>query len=173
SLPDYLARARSAPGPLPRHHGELRSAFHAHLLPGVTSARVRQKQRDFANVGRLERWAEPLGTWADLLAGRHALTPFTALAWKLALANHPHDSICGCSIDQVHRDMEHRFDQVEQIVGEVARAGLAAIAAETDTRTDGGAALVVFNPNAAGSVVVEAEAPDTPALRATDGSTVP
>jgi len=173
SLPDYLARARSAPGPLPRHHGELRSAFRAHLLPGVTSARVRQKQRDFANVGRLERWAEPLATWADLLAGRHALTPFTALAWKLALANHPHDSICGCSIDQVHRDMEHRFDQVEQIVGEVARAGLAAIAAETDTRTDGGAALVVFNPNAAGSVVVEAEAPDTPALRATDGSTVP
>src|SRR5262249_18228590 len=131
------------------------------------------KQQDFANVGRLERWAEPLATWADLLAGRHALTPFTALAWKLALANHPHDSICGCSIDQVHRDMEHRFDQVEQIVGEVARAGLAPIAAETDTRTDGGAALVVFNPNAAGSVVVEAEAPDTPALRATDGSTVP
>ncbi|HSV07749.1 MAG TPA: hypothetical protein VLI07_14595, partial [Candidatus Binatus sp.] len=74
SLEVYLARARTAPGPLPRHRGELRSALRAHLLPGVTSVRIRQKQRDFANVGRLERWAEPLATWADLLGGRHALT---------------------------------------------------------------------------------------------------
>ena len=33
------------------------------------------------------------------------------LAWKHLLENHPHDSICGCSIDQVHQDMIYRFDQ--------------------------------------------------------------
>ncbi len=32
-------------------------------------------------------------------------------AWKLLLKNHPHDSICGVSIDDVHTDMEERFRQ--------------------------------------------------------------
>ncbi len=66
--------------------------------------RIRQKQRDFENVSRLERYAEPLATWADLLTGKQRFTDFTDWAWKLAVQNHPHDSICGCSVDQVHRD---------------------------------------------------------------------
>ncbi|NUN97972.1 MAG: glycoside hydrolase family 38, partial [Candidatus Omnitrophica bacterium] len=36
-------------------------------------------------------------------------------AWRHLLQNHPHDSICGCSVDQVHKDMEYRFDQCEAI----------------------------------------------------------
>ena len=31
------------------------------------------------------------------------------------MENHPHDSICGCSIDQVHDEMKPRFDQADQI----------------------------------------------------------
>jgi len=36
-------------------------------------------------------------------------------AWKLLLKNHPHDSICGCSIDEVHREMITRFENVKTI----------------------------------------------------------
>ena len=36
-------------------------------------------------------------------------------AWKYLLQNQPHDSICGCSIDQVHEEMQTRFDWAEQI----------------------------------------------------------
>ncbi len=35
-------------------------------------------------------------------------------AWKLLLKNQPHDSICGCSMDEVHREMGPRFDGVVQ-----------------------------------------------------------
>ena len=37
------------------------------------------------------------------------------ITWRLLMENHPHDSICGCSIDQVHDEMKVRFDQVDQI----------------------------------------------------------
>ena len=37
------------------------------------------------------------------------------LAWRIALENHPHDSICGCSVDRVHAQMESRFQRVEEI----------------------------------------------------------
>lgn len=122
-LPRFTARARREHGELPAHRGELRSPLRAHLLPGVTSSRVRQKQRDFENVSRLERYAEPLATWADSMGdtadGR--LSDFIDWAWKVALQNHPHDSIAGCSVDQVHRDMEYRFDQVEVVNEQVTR----------------------------------------------------
>ncbi len=160
SLSAYVARARREAGESPvRHAGELRSPLRAHLLPGVTSVRVRQKQRDFANLSRLERYAEPLATWADALAGRRDLTAFTEHAWKLSVQNHPHDSICGCSVDQVHRDMEFRFDQVDLILRQVQRQAFAAIAACVDTTAAAETALLVYNPNPAGRALLDVEVP--------------
>jgi alpha-mannosidase len=165
------ARAESADGraagsaAVPVHHGELRSCARMHLLPGVTSMRVRQKQRDFANVSRLERYAEPLATWADWQSAEHNWTAFTDWAWKIAVQNHPHDSICGCSVDQVHRDMEYRFDQVEAVVAQTGERALAALARKLDTRElKAEQGLVVFNPNHATHTIVRAEiAHDNPA----------
>ncbi len=178
-LAHYVDKARRAAGDdLPVHHGELRSPLRAHLLPGVTSMRARQKQRDFDNVGRLERYAEPLAAWADWLAGSRNLTGFTDWAWKLAVQNHPHDSICGCSVDRVHEDMEHRFDQVESVGRQVVRQAMAALANRFDTS---GAAsdtvLAVYNPNHAGRALVTAEVhhdrPGAPTVRDASGQPVP
>lgn len=162
-LAHYIERARAealADGcpPLAVHRGELRSCARVHLLPGVTSARGRQKQRDFAILSRLERYAEPLATWADWLDGRHRWTAFTEWAWKLAIQNHPHDSICGCSVDQVHRDMEYRFDQVETVAEHTLERALAAVARRLDTTSlRGERGLAVYNPGHAAHVVVGAE----------------
>ncbi|NBD32147.1 MAG: glycoside hydrolase, partial [Cyanobacteria bacterium] len=41
--------------------------------------------------------------------------PFLEQAWQLLLKNHPHDDICGCSVDGVHDDDEFRFRQIEQL----------------------------------------------------------
>lgn len=38
------------------------------------------------------------------------------LACKYLLKNQPHDSICGCSIDKVHKDMIYRYSQSKAIV---------------------------------------------------------
>jgi alpha-mannosidase len=163
-LARYIERAREAVlhngagDSLPLHRGELRSCARMHLLPGVTSMRVRQKQRDFTNVALLERYAEPLATWEDWLAGKHDYTAFTDWAWKMAVQNHPHDSICGCSVDQVHRDMEYRFDQVESVGRQTLERALAAIARRIDTSAlSAESGLLVYNPNAATHTAVIAD----------------
>ena len=154
----------------PRIEGELRSPQRHHLLPGVLSARMWIKQSNEAIETLLTRWAEPLAAWAELVdpgAGlvskptgqepRHRVRRTTAFiwhAWRLLLENHPHDSICGCSVDQVHREMASRFDQAEQIGQEVTSQSLRTIANQVATRDLAPSSdqhgpvqpLVVFNP---------------------------
>jgi len=140
---------------LPHHHGELRSPLRAHLLPGVTSARTWIKQRDFANCYALERLADPLAALASAIGENSNHREFLELAWRLELQNHPHDSICGCSVDQVHTDMRYRFDQAAIIAENVVRAA----AAEILERGDGApnAAIAVFNPSFARRALVTGE----------------
>jgi mannosylglycerate hydrolase len=49
-------------------------------------------------------------------------------AWKTLLQNHPHDSICGCSIDAVHDENMTRFARARQVAGSVIESALDAIA---------------------------------------------
>ena len=160
TLLGYVQRARGeARAELPLHRGELRSGLRAPLLPGCASARLPQKQRDFANDRLLVRALEPLSAWLAALGG--AADPGTIeFAWRVALENHPHDSICGCSVDAVHAQMETRFDRVAEIAGEalerVGRQWVARIAPVPG----GGAAgdpFAVWNPNAGGTALVDAE----------------
>ena len=46
------------------------------------------------------------------------------LAWRDLLRNHPHDSICGCSCDEVHRDMLVRYEQLDRTLAYVEREAL-------------------------------------------------
>jgi len=182
TLPAYLAAVRQALEgvDLPVVTGELRSSRRAPLLPGVLSARMWIKQRNQQCQTLLERWAGPFSVWAGLLPGPKpsgALRcPEAALreAWRLLMLCHPHDSICGCSIDQVHEEMRPRFDQAEQIAEEITGQSLAALAAVVDTEAveaqspgiQAGlapyAAIVVYNPSGAprtGLVNVVVEVP--------------
>ena len=117
------------------------------ILPAVLSARIYLKQQNQECETALERWAEPFGTMA-LKLGSADLTGFCDYAWRTLLQNHPHDSICGCSVDDVHLEMETRFRKVEQVTGEVIEAALQSIAYRVDVGPldSDSAALVVFNP---------------------------
>lgn len=174
TLPQYMravrdeVEARSLELPVVR--GELRDPKRHHLLPGVLSSRTWIKLRNDACERVLERWAEPFSAWAERfcrhqpdsrvwtgnLATPRVRDPQDLLdrAWRLLLECHPHDSICGCSVDAVHDEMRARFDQSEQIADEITRQSLAALALEVDTSglAEHGAAqaLVVFNPSAKG-----------------------
>ena len=92
-----------------REPGEL--GDDAWVIPGVLSSRIHLKQANARCENELCLWAEPFSVFA---AGLGVPYPkrYLELAWKYLLQNHPHDSICGCSIDQVHKDMEYRFDSV-------------------------------------------------------------
>jgi mannosylglycerate hydrolase len=63
----------------------------------------------------VERAVEPVAVIASLL-GIPYPTRTIEEAWKFMLKNHPHDSICGVSIDDVHTDMEERYDRAEELL---------------------------------------------------------
>ncbi len=162
-FPDYLKRVRKYAKLFAEYRGEMRSPFYNHLLPGVLSTRLYLKQKNFETLHLLEKWAEPLAALAagvgepstrktngegSLPAPKAYPHGLLTKAWKFTVENHPHDSICGCSIDQVHREMMPRFDQAQQIGQWVARESMAHIASQVDTRlaSEEQAALLVFNP---------------------------
>jgi alpha-mannosidase/mannosylglycerate hydrolase len=64
---------------------------------------------------------EPLAAISQL-RGFSIQKTYVDLAYKYLVQNHPHDSICGCSIDQVHKDMEYRFDQTRMICDQLITA---------------------------------------------------
>jgi len=85
------------------------------LIPGVLSSRINLKQANAVCQTLLCQWAEPTSAFASLVLGKEYPQGLLNLSWRYLLQNHPHDSIDGCSIDQVHKDMEYRFDQSRQI----------------------------------------------------------
>jgi hypothetical protein len=66
----------------------------------------------------LERYAEPLQT----LYGDDDAEPFLREAWKRMFQNAAHDSICGCSADEVSAQVLVRYAEAEQIARELTHA---------------------------------------------------
>jgi len=146
----YIDKVLSAKPKLKTHQGELRGGKYANLLSGVLSARMWIKQRNTAIEYLYEKYTEPLATitWA---LDKHKKFKYpqayitTGLKWLIK--NHPHDSICGCSIDQVHDEMKTRFDWAEQIGNEVLKNSILYL--NDLLRTQEGEKkilLIVFNP---------------------------
>jgi alpha-mannosidase len=108
---------------LPEHEGELVGSRLQNVLRGVNSARIYLKQ---ANE-RAERRLLSIETAAALRTLRDD-APYPQadlrLAWRDLLRNHPHDSICGCSCDEVHRDMLVRYEQLDRTLDYVESEAL-------------------------------------------------
>lgn len=58
--------------------------------------------------------SEPLAVFAAENGKEYPHDRFN-YAWKILMQNHPHDSICGCSVDQVNKEIEVRFDRSTEV----------------------------------------------------------
>jgi alpha-mannosidase/mannosylglycerate hydrolase len=117
------------------------------MIPGVASSRAWIHQANAECESLLCQWAEPWSAVAQAATGGKHPDAYLATAWKWLLQNHPHDSICGCSIDQVHEDMKYRFSQCRRIADRVTSEALRQLAtAAAGEVGDGELRLAVFNP---------------------------
>jgi alpha-mannosidase len=188
TLPEYVEAVRRGIGELQVRRGELREVnrsgtpYPNYLLYGVASARVYLKQWNHRCQQELERYAEPLAALAWIL-GEPYPHGFLRQSWTYLLQNHPHDSICGCSIDPVHEQMLTRFQWSHEIAQQVATEALHQITKRIDRSSlpAGRPVLHVFNPLPWNrSDLVEAAVdlpPESQArgfiVRAADGTIVP
>ncbi|MGQ9632133.1 MAG: alpha-mannosidase [bacterium] len=148
TVPQYIEEVREANPPLKAFRGELRSSEKTVLLHDVRSTRISVKQRNNEVQTLLERWAEPMATWAWAL-GRAYPQGFLLQAWKYLIQCHLHDPICGSCIDEVQDEMASRFNWAESIGNEVIEESLEFISKNIDASSDGMncvTSLIVFNP---------------------------
>jgi alpha-mannosidase len=136
---DYVQSV--GPVQVPTKTGELLGSRLENVLRGVNSARLYIKRAN-------ERAEHQLLAVETLAALRtlHDRTPFPSsdftLAWRDLLRCHPHDTICGCSCDEVHRDALTRYESLERTLSVLQRRALEGLATGAAT----GASVAVINP---------------------------
>ena len=141
AITDVVVGELREPGALPP------SQDYQWLIPGVLSSRVWIKQQNAACQALLCQWAEPFSVLASARLGAEYPVQYLDTAWRWLLQNHPHDSICGCSIDEVHEDMKYRFAQCRQIATAQTDESLHLIALAVEGKiAPGETRVVVANP---------------------------
>jgi alpha-mannosidase len=94
---------------LPVVRGELRDSYgYTWALQGTFATRAAEKRANAHAERALLRDAEP---WAALARprGGSSRLPLLVAAWRTLLQAHPHDTLCGRSIDEVAKAMELRL----------------------------------------------------------------
>ena len=161
---DYLSQvAKELPENVGVVQGELTSQETDgwFTLANTASARVYLKQYNTKVQRQLENITEPLVAMAYEQTQKY---PHDQLdyAWKLLLQNHPHDSICGCSVDEVHREMMPRFEKADEVGKFLAAEALEQLERTIDTRSfpKESYPFVVFNTSGfkkTGSITISVE----------------
>jgi len=138
SLAEHLAQG--ARDGLQLWRGELRSGARTNVLMGTASCRVDVKQAAARVERRLERIAEPLVALWPPAEGHPGA--FFDHAWRDVIRNAAHDSICGCSADEVNDAVLHRYAESTRIAEALAERALIRILGGS------GQPAVVVNPTA-------------------------
>ncbi len=140
-LLELMHQAKYSP---PMYTGEMRSAARAHLLQDTYSSRIWIKQWNQKVEDKLVNYAEPLNAYTWYFLKDSYPTSFLSQAWMWHLRNQPHDSICGCSIDQTHEEMRFRYYWAESIADMTIEKAMSILNNTTQPST--GHSCLVFNP---------------------------
>jgi mannosylglycerate hydrolase len=168
TLPEYLA-GLDGRRQLKRWTGELRSSARANMLMGTLSARLDLKGALARAERALARYAEPF----QALYGRAWPDRLLDMAWRRVIECSAHDSICGCSVDEVSTQVLVRCAEAEQIAMGLADEAVQQAAAKAPLGT-----IAAFNPSPVGRnglVELELAVPsewEEIALEAPDGSRI-
>ncbi len=114
----------------------------------TTSARMYLKQKNYEAEKWAQFYAEPFNVFSAL-TGRDVDDHYLEKAWDLIVQNSSHDSIGGCSLDQIHDDMMDRYRQAIEISKGVFETSVKHIVKNLDLPkvSDENLFLLAFNPN--------------------------
>ena len=95
---------------------EFRDTKRNFILPGVYSSRIDLKQQNSINQWKLARQIQPLHAVLSFLGKTKNFQSEIDYAYKLLIDNQPHDSIYGCSVDNVHKENKIRSLKLSEII---------------------------------------------------------
>jgi mannosylglycerate hydrolase len=156
---DAAVAFEAAGHPLPVLRGELRDSYgYTWTLQGTFATRAHQKRTNAMLERAILRDVEPwialahlhAGNTGDAHDGRVTMRQLPSLlthAWDTLLSTHPHDTLCGCSVDEVARATD-----ATQASAQTQASGLRVAALENALRHDTVAARAAA-PRGSGIVV--------------------
>ena len=146
NMRDYVAEIRKHKDQLSPFEGEIIGQYTSGwgLLTSTASTHIDIKTRNWRNQHSLERLAEPATRLAALTGGKYD-RDFFLYAWRRLMQNHPHDSICTCSCDEVYDAMLARFDSSQQVADKMIEGALTHLAGVVDTNCGGDKAILVLS----------------------------
>lgn len=118
---EYVELVKPYADRFPKVMGELngQGTNGKYLLINTASTHIPLKQRNHMGENLLTQQMEPVSVLAAR-GGDSYRDDMILFAWKKLMENHPHDSICCCSSDEVTDEMVSRFEHSRQ-VGEYVR----------------------------------------------------
>ncbi|MBI9050752.1 MAG: hypothetical protein JEZ00_15125 [Anaerolineaceae bacterium] len=141
TLQTYMDAVKAQQPKLPILTGDLLSPIKNRVHSSMASTRLPQKQKNRKMEALLQKYVEPVCTIAWLFNAEYPSALINE-AWKLLIQNQTHDGICGCCTDQVHREMDQRFSDVQSIGETLYKTYTRAIARRTEKNA---CSLTVFN----------------------------
>ena len=150
--------------------GELRDSYgYTWTLQGTFATRAYQKRHNARIERLLTRECEPFAALASLSRTRDQ-RPLVQAAWRALLQCHPHDTLCGCSLDDVAVAMDARLADAESqalgLRGDAIAMLVGHDAAAAHTRSDAWQpTCVVWNASARARGGVAEVTLDTPLYR--------
>ena len=144
---DYLEAVRPYKDTFPVYEGEINGQLSAGACPLIctASAHVDIKQMNHDTQHLLERITEPTSL-LSMLAGDEYEQDLLLYAWKKLMQNHPHDSICSCSCDEIYEEMKTRFAKAAACGEQIRDGALDYLAATIKTDgVDGDYSIVVLS----------------------------
>jgi mannosylglycerate hydrolase len=114
TLEDYIEAVRAENPVLPVLNNDLLVPVRNRVHSSIASTRIYQKQKNRRMEALLEKYVEPIITIAWIKNTAYP-TGLINQAWKILIQNQTHDGICGCCLDEVHREMDQRFVDVKNI----------------------------------------------------------
>lgn len=121
--------------------GELISPVAHRVHTSIASTRIYQKQKNRKMETLLENYVEPTAAIAWMFNADYP-RGLIEQAWKYLIQNQTHDGICGCCLDEVHKEMDQRFAN-SRIIGETLLESCSRAIAESITPDQ--LTLTVFN----------------------------
>ncbi len=138
---EYIKKVQESNPELQLLEGELLSGRYSSVFPGTLSSRVYLKILNYRCEYMLTKLIEPIGVIVWYFTGYYPQDDIEKL-WQQLITNETHDNISGVCIDQIHLQMEKRYEKLINDARKVLQDLLSHIVGKFPK-----ASTVVFNTN--------------------------